>query len=191
MIDLTPATERTAALLSAVDDEYLDRPTPCPEMSVRTLLGHLHGSAVCFRDAAAKIEGPTTTTPPDPAAMVLPEDWRQAIPARLAELATAWQQPEAWTGMTWAGGQQMPGEVMGLVALDEVVLHGWDLAAATGQPYQPDEDAIAAAAGFCAQIPDQPEARDGLFGPRVDVGADASPLHRLLGLSGRDPAWRP
>ena len=30
--------------------------------------------------------------------------------------------------MTEAGGVTMPGEVTGLVALDEVVLHGWDLA---------------------------------------------------------------
>lgn len=34
-----------------------------------------------------------------------------------------------------AGGVDLPRQVAGLVALDEVVLHGWDVAKATGQPY--------------------------------------------------------
>ncbi len=65
----------------------------------------------------------------------LPEDWRASIPERLAELAEAWKAPEAWEGMSKAGGLEMPGAVTGLVANNEVVLHAWDLAVATGQPY--------------------------------------------------------
>ncbi len=37
--------------------------------------------------------------------------------------------------MTKAGGVDLPGEVAGLVALDELVVHGWDVARATGQAY--------------------------------------------------------
>ena len=37
--------------------------------------------------------------------------------------------------MSRAGGVDFPGEVAGMVALTEVVVHGWDLARATGQPY--------------------------------------------------------
>jgi hypothetical protein len=40
--------------------------------------------------------------------------------------------------MTEVGGNTLPGEVTGVVALDEVVLHGWDLARATGQDYRCD-----------------------------------------------------
>ncbi len=31
--------------------------------------------------------------------------------------------------------------------------------------------------------------REGLFGPVVDVPADAPLLDRVIGLSGRDPSW--
>jgi len=43
-------------------------------------------------------------------------------------LAGAWQEPDAWTGMTVAGPVEMPGEIAGLVALNELVIHGWDVA---------------------------------------------------------------
>ena len=41
--------------------------------------------------------------------------------------------------MTQAGGVDLPGEVAGLVALNELVVHGWDIATASGQDYRPDE----------------------------------------------------
>ena len=37
-----------------------------------------------------------------------------------------------------ARGVDFPGEVAGIVAMTEVVIHGWDLAAATGQAYDVD-----------------------------------------------------
>ncbi|QDP96600.1 TIGR03086 family protein [Microlunatus elymi] len=188
MIDLTPTTDRVSQLVAEVRDDQLDAPTPCPQMSVRVLLNHLHGLSIAFRDAARKIDGPTTSGAPDPTTTPLPEDWRDSIRAGLAELAAAWQDPSAWQGMSKAGGQQMPGEVTGLVALDEVTLHGWDLAAATGQSYEVEPEALNAVEQFCAQVPDDPD-RSGLFGPRVPVADDAPQLHRVLGLAGRDPDW--
>ena len=59
----------------------------------------------------------------------LGHDWRDRIPADVEALAVAWHDPAAWTGMTKAGPVEMPGEIGGLVALDEIVIHGWDLAA--------------------------------------------------------------
>ena len=83
----------------------------------------------------------------------------------------------------------MPAEVVGLVALDELVVHGWDLAAATGTPYEPAEPEIAAAAGFVTSFA---APRDGrLFGPVVPIPDRGTPLDHLLGLTGRDPDWQP
>lgn len=93
--------------------------------------------------------------------------------------------------MTRAGGLEMPGAAAAAVALDELVVHGWDLAVGTGQDFAPDPAALHAAEGFCASVPDAPEARQGLFGPRVAVPAGSTQLDRVLGLAGRDPAWRP
>ena len=50
--------------------------------------------------------------------------------------------------MTQAGPVDLPGDVAALVALDEVVVHGWDLARATDQPYEPGEAAALACLGF-------------------------------------------
>lgn len=188
-IDLTESTRRTAAVVRSTTEESLTAATPCEDMPVGRMLAHLYGLAIAFRDAARKIVGPTTTTPPDPEALILPADWRELIPARLEELAAAWNEPGSWSGTTTAGAVTMPAREAGLVALDEVVLHGWDLAVATGQDYDVEPSALDAVEGFCAAIPDDPGARNGLFGPRVAVPEDAGQLDRVLGLAGRDPRW--
>lgn len=190
MHDLTESATRVIAVVGGVRDDQLDLPTPSEGRSVAQLLGHLHGLAIAFRDAARKVDGPTTSTPPDAAVPELPAAWREEIPARLAELSIAWSDPEAWEGTTQAGGVTQPAAEAGLVALDEVVLHGWDLAVATDRPYAVDPATLAAVEEFCAAIPDDPAARQGLFGPRVPVDEDASQLDRVLGLSGRDPRWQ-
>jgi uncharacterized protein (TIGR03086 family) len=81
--------------------------------------------------------------------------------------------------------------VAGLVALDELVLHGWDVARASGQPYEVDPASLGAVHGFVAQFsgPGQEESRAGLFGPVVPVPDDAPLLDRVLGMAGRDPSW--
>jgi uncharacterized protein (TIGR03086 family) len=190
MIDLSESTRRTAAVVRGVSDDQLQAPTPCEAMPVGLLLAHLHGLSIAFRDAAYKVDGPTTNTPPDPARLELTGNWRELIPARLEELAAAWNETAAWTGTTRAGGLSLPAEQAGLVALDEVVLHGWDLAVATGQEYDVGPEALAAIEAFCAAIPDEPESRDGLFGPRVAVDEGATRFDHVLGLAGRDPGWR-
>lgn len=68
------------------------------------------------------------------------------------------------------------------------VLHGWDLAAATGQPYAVDDDAAAAALA-AAEVNAELFRRYKGFADPVPVPADGPVLDRTLGLSGRDPRW--
>ena len=189
MTDLTPTTDRTAAVVAALRDDDLDQPTPAG--SVHQVVQHVLGLAVAFRDAAAKLDGPITGTPPGPVDDPLPEGWRELAGTRLAELAEAWRAPDAWTGMTRAGGVDLPGEVAGLVALDEVLLHGWDLAVATGQDYAPSPTECDAVLPIVSPSPETPDGSDrgGLFGPVVAVPDGAGPFDRVLGLAGRDPHW--
>ena len=58
---------------------------------------------------------------------------------------------------------------MGCVAMSELVLHGWDLAKATGQPFTADESSLEAVHMFTAMMaePGQEAAREGLYGPVV------------------------
>ncbi len=188
-IDLGPATTRVAELVAGVAD--LDAPTPCTGTPIGGLLDHINLLSAAFASAARKDGEFGSTAPPEPDAANLPADWRTSIPQRLDELAAAWRAPGAWEGMTKAGGLDMPGEVAGVVALDEVVLHGWDLAQATGQAYDVDEETVTACLGFVSQFsgPGQEEMRGDAFAPVVAVPDDAPLLDRLVGLSGRDPAW--
>ena len=192
-VDLTPATRRLADLVGAIPDDMLDAPTPCPDYTVGDLVEHVGGAALAFTGAAAKDMGEVTATGPSGDASRLGDDWRTRIPRDLIGLAEAWRDPSAWTGMTRAGGIELPGEVAGLVALDEVVMHGWDIARAIGQDYECDLPSLEAVHGFVAQFsgPGQEAAREGLFGPVVEVPDDAPLLARVVGLAGRDPDWSP
>jgi uncharacterized protein (TIGR03086 family) len=112
---------------------------------------------------------------------------------QLTALAAAWRDPAAWVGMTQVGGIDLPAEAAATVALNELTVHGWDIARASGQPFDGDPAAVEAAIQFAAAMsaPDQQAGRARIFGPVVDVPADATLLGRLIGLSGRDPGWAP
>ncbi|MFF1920400.1 TIGR03086 family metal-binding protein [Streptomyces sp. NPDC058221] len=188
--DLAPAARQIAALLDAVDDTRLSGPTPCPGVTVGALLAHIGGLAVAFRDAARKELGPTTDTAPEVADMVLADGWRSTLPGALDGMVAAWRSPAAWQGMTRAGSVDLPGEIAGMVGLNELVLHGWDLARATGQPFGAEEPHLRSTLALLADLGDTPPA-GAPFGPPVPVPDDAPLLDRAVARSGRRPDWRP
>lgn len=187
MIDLTEACSHTSDVLVKVTDEQLALPTPCEKLRLDELVAHIGGLASAFAAAAAKEPGPLTDTPPTDGADI-DADWRTGYPERLAALATAWQDPDAWQGMTRAGGVELPAEVMGSVALAEVVIHGWDVARSIGLPYDSEPATVQACLAHLAQF--DAAGTDGMFGPAVPVASDAPAFDRVIALSGRDPAWR-
>ncbi len=190
-IDLGPASRQVADLVTAVTDDQLAAPTPCSAYSVGDLVDHVGGLSLAFTGAAVKETGGASSQGPVVDASRLGPDWRNRIPRDLDGLAVAWRDPDAWTGMTKAGGIDLPGAVAGVVALDELILHGWDIARATGQAYDPDPASLEAVHGFLAQFatPEQAAMRANIFGPIVAVPDDAPLLDKVLGLAGRDPAW--
>jgi uncharacterized protein (TIGR03086 family) len=192
--DLEPATQQLTALVHNLPDKMLDAPTPCPAFRVGDLVEHISGLALAFAAGAKKdTECDAANQAPSGNASRLADRWRDRIPQDLASLADAWRDPDAWTGITRVGGVDLPGEVAGLFALDEVVIHGWDLARASGQPYDADRGTLEALLPLLAQFatPGEEAAREGLFGPVVAIAPDAPLLDRVLGLTGRDPAWSP
>jgi uncharacterized protein (TIGR03086 family) len=187
-LDLGPTVAETSRVVAAVREDQLAGPTPCADTSVAGLLDHLHGLAVGLRLAAEK----RPTGAPSAAAESLPADWRTRIPRELDELATAWRDPAAWEGTSEPGGVPLPAAWAGRVSLNEVLVHGWDLAVATGLPYAPDPVAVEACVEYAHEFAAAaPEARDTIYGPVVPVPETAPAMDRLLGLAGRDPAWTP
>jgi len=192
MIDLAPTTRTVAELVAGVGGDQLDAPTPCAATSVGDLLDHVDSLALAFTAAARKTSLGASGPPPKPDAARLGTDWRERISGRLDDLAAAWKDGSAWEGMTEAGGLQLPGEVAGVIALNEVLVHGWDIAVAIGAPYACEPAQVEAAYGFVGETArHNPDGTPALFGPPVPV-PDAAPLfERLLGLTGRDPSWKP
>lgn len=196
-LDLDPPARRMAALLRGVTDDQLEAPTPCPDYTVGDLIDHIRGLTFAFTAAANKSAGTDTggedtaaSGPGEVSAANLPPDWRGSLPRQLDELVAAWKNPAAWEGSAQAGGVAMPADIMGAVALNELVIHGWDLARATGQPFDCDERSTEASSALMSPLA-AGDSGDGMFGPVVEVPDDAPLLHRAIGLSGRDPAWTP
>ncbi len=189
-IDVGPAAREMAALAGGVRDAALDSATPCERFALRDLLAHVIELSVGFQYAAHKLGENTERDPSEHGPGALPGDWRARLPRGLEELTEAWHFPEAWEGDTRVGGVSLTGAEAGLVLLNELVVHGWDIARATGQELVADEESLRTVHTFLAGFA-QEEGTQGIFGPIVHVPEDAPLLDQVVALTGRDPAWRP
>ncbi|MEO5709030.1 MAG: TIGR03086 family metal-binding protein [Nocardioidaceae bacterium] len=183
MFDLGPAADDLARIVDGVRDDQLDAPTPCEEWTLGGLLAHIHQFATVFTANASK-------SPPAPGDG-LPDDWRHVIPSRLGDLAQAWRDPSAWEGRVSAGGVEMSGEENAVVAIEELVVHAWDVARATGQDLDVTPETLDHVERFLEIFAGPLASGQGPYGPAVGTDEDASRLDRYLGAAGRDPAWSP
>ncbi|CAM5435000.1 hypothetical protein GCM10010329_52570 [Streptomyces spiroverticillatus] len=185
MIDLKPACRTMSAVLADISDAQLGLPTPCAEYGVGDLVDHVVGFTGAFTAVARKEDSPAPVDAPTAARLAA--DWRTTLPLRLRELGEAWDDPAAWEGTADAGvGLELPRAVWGRIALTELVVHGWDLAQATGRPFDLPEDTLHACFDHVSTFMDGAPV-EGLWGPPVEVAQDAPLLHRLLGATGRKP----
>jgi uncharacterized protein (TIGR03086 family) len=149
------------------------------------------GLSYAFTQAARKrtdtpsADGP----PPQPSAQHLTRHWRSRLPVLLEDLSSAWKDPASWSGTATAGGATMPATAMGTVAMNELVMHSWDLARATGQDYAADPRALEVLVEFLSQGP--AEGVPGMFGPRIPADPEDVLLEQALALAGRRARWRP
>lgn len=183
MFDLGSAAYDLSRLVSGVRDDDLLRVTPCADWTVSDLLAHVHVFATVFVANAQK------QAPSFPASLV--EDWRTAIPARLDELASAWRADSAWQGRVSVGGIEMAAADNAVVAIEELTVHGWDLARATGQELVVDDGRLHEIERFFDLFGSGTESGDGPFGPQATAPKDATLLQLTLARTGRDPLWTP
>jgi uncharacterized protein (TIGR03086 family) len=190
--DLAPAAQRLAELVTRVPDDELGRPTPCPAYKLGDLIEHIGTLARAFAASGAKTGGPILDQAPAGDASRLEPGWRERIPADLETLAATWARPEAWTGMTRIAGMDAPAEMVGITLADELAVHGWDVAQATGQPYDCDPEVLAAALSFLTRFtsPDAPAGPTVPFGPSRESPTDAPVLDQVVSLAGRELSWR-
>ena len=190
-VDIGPAARRLADLVTNLKDDALDRPTPCPAYSLGDVVDHVGGLALAFTAAGRKERNAYTEGGGAGDASRLGTRWRERIPRDLAALAQTWAEPGAWTGMTRIAGDDTPAEVVGLVLADELAVHGWDVARASGQAYACEPDILEAALRFLAMFasPEAPAGPEVAFGPARVLLEEAPLLDRVVGMAGRDPGW--
>lgn len=182
---LRPAAAEFLRVACAVPD--LTAPTPCAGYDVRGLLNHLLYWGP-WLIAAGRREDPPAPGGGEAEAGLVTDDWRAALEKQTETLVDVFGTPAAWTGTTALGAAPMPSAVVGAMVLGEFVLHGWDLARASGQELRCAPEAATAVHESAVAMGDQARSM-GVYGPAVPVAAGASPLERALGAAGRDPAW--
>jgi uncharacterized protein (TIGR03086 family) len=172
-------------VVAAIGSDQWSAPTPCGDWDVRGLLAHVVGGNRVFAAALrgvplAEARRALSGDPlgPDPAAA-----YRQAA----EEIAAALREPGALERPATVPFGTVPGAVALHLRIVEALVHGWDLARATGRTVSyPDdvvEQEIAFSREFLSRVPPgrQP------FGQSRPVADDAPPLDRLVALLGRDP----
>jgi uncharacterized protein (TIGR03086 family) len=186
--------------IGAVRPDQLDQPTPCTDMDVRTLLEHMVG--VLDRVAVlGRGEDPFTVPP---AAGMTDAGWREAWLAAAHRVQDAWADDaalERTIRLPWA---EMSGAVTLVSYAEEVTVHTWDLARATGQSPAWDDDVVAAsldlmrrllpaehrAEAFAASkqaLPAELRSVGDPFGEAVPVPDGAPAIDRLVAWTGRRP----
>jgi uncharacterized protein (TIGR03086 family) len=185
---LPTAAENAVRVVKGADGADLSAPTPCTDFDLRTLVNHYVGTT----QALARVGQRSPLDPDDPYGShhdASEGDWQRELSANLGALAEAWTSPDAWEGTVAMAGQPMPAPMIGEMALAEMLLHAWDLAAATGQSLVvPDK--IGRELRRSIEETAELGRSMGAYGVEVAVRAQASEFERALAASGRDPRWR-
>jgi uncharacterized protein (TIGR03086 family) len=156
-----------------ITPDQLDNQTPCEKFAVRDVLGHMIGGATMF---AAAFTGTAPGAAPD-------GDPLADFGPTLGGLVAAVSAPGALDQTVEAPFGPTPGDTFArFIALDGLV-HGWDMAVATGQSYEPSDALVAEVTAFATNALDP--LRDGdTFANATTPPAGASPIAQLAALSG-------
>jgi uncharacterized protein (TIGR03086 family) len=176
-----------AQVVGAVTEKQLHEPTPCTSYDVGQLRDHVLGWLTTFADGFADPDGQAPRASID--GYSAPADAAAEVRSAADRLGQALGQGAAARPLR-LGDSAMPGELaLGMILL-EYQVHGWDLARATGQPWSPPDAAVQASLAFApAMLTDDYQGDGKMFAEPVAVADTAPPFERLLGLTGRDPAW--
>jgi uncharacterized protein (TIGR03086 family) len=194
------ATTTATEVISAIRPGQFDNSSPCPGMDVRDLLGHL--VAVIGRVAAIG-RGLDPMAGADTVAVATDDAWGAVWRAAVDEADAAWRDEVALDRtvvLPWAtdtGANALLGYV------SEITVHTWDVAQATGQHPQWDDETAERAYGLMRQwLPGEHRAeifaevrkQMGLdaetpdpFAEVVPVPDDAPAIDRLVAWNGRRP----
>jgi len=180
MTEISDRYRRRAATMTdriaRVAEDGWDAATPCEGWTVTDLVQHLVDTTGMFLGFIGKDPpgGPSVTDDPVGAFAAA----RQAMQAALDEPATAGQGYDGLFGPT-----TLEQSVDGFLSVD-LVIHGWDLARATGQDEGMDPDDVRRVHEALQPMGDKLRS-PGAFGPEIEPPSGADAQTRLLCFLGR------
>lgn len=159
-----------------------DAPTPCAGWSVRQLVNHVAAEDLW---AVPLLAGSTIAEVGDRLdGDLLGDDPLASARAAAAEATAALRTDRETVHLSY--GEERTEEYLMQLATDHLV-HGWDLAAATGGQRALDDELVAAVGGWFGEREELYRSA-GLIGPRAAYDG-SQPAALLLSASGRDPDW--
>jgi uncharacterized protein (TIGR03086 family) len=168
------------ALVDGIRPDQLDNETACTSFTVTGVLEHMIGGATAFAPA---FRG--SPTPAEAASGSDGKGTHDRFHHAMAELVQAVRTPGAQDRTITAPFGEVPGHVFARFVAFDGLVHGWDLATATGQAYEPPEKLVGEVDAFARQAL-TPAMRDGdTFCDETNTPADASELVRLVAFTGR------
>ena len=180
LADLDRALAATEAVVAAVAADQWTAPTPCTELDARGVLNHLVRGNLLFvaiiRDESRPVPGEDH----------LGDGPLAAYQRAAAQLRQAFRGPGVLASVYEAPFGTAPGTALVHVRIAENLVHGWDLARATGQARGfPDDVAGQALARSRQRLTSRPEGPGAPFAAEVPVPPDALAIDRLAGFLGR------
>jgi uncharacterized protein (TIGR03086 family) len=179
--NLTPITAAEAAL--AVIQPILrnltaeDRPkqTPCTEFTCHELAEHLFGSLT----GVGAMAGATVVNPEE-------GSLENRVSVMAGQVIDAWRHVDLAGSVPGPGGAEMPASIGAVILPIELVLHGWDLAQASGQHLHISDELVDYVRSLAETVvPDGRRRR--AFAAEVTPGEDATAVDRLAAYTGRTP----
>ncbi|GAA0908767.1 TIGR03086 family metal-binding protein [Pseudonocardia zijingensis] len=172
------------ALVRGVRPEQLDLPTPCAELDVRALLAHLVATG---HRAAAVGRGEDPSSVPWSAPQAPGDDWGSAYVTAIDAARAAWRgSTDKLDRTVRAPFGEVPGRAALTAYTSETLVHGWDLAVATGQPEEADPAVVAPILAAMERfLPAEPRGGPVPFAAPVPPRAEAGPTERLAHWCGR------
>ena len=161
----------------AVPAEAWNNPSPCAGWTARDVVGHLTEWIPAFFGAHGVRFPAIPSVQTDPVGAW--ETVQRTISAALADPTMAAEQIET------PFGTQSLADTVDMIVTGDVFTHTWDLARATGQSDTLDADQLERMTAALGAMPEKGLRADGMFGPRIDVPADADSQTRFLGYVGR------
>jgi uncharacterized protein (TIGR03086 family) len=186
---LARALDATGRLVEAVAPEQWQLPTGCPEWTVRALLSHVVAGNRVFTGLLRGGPFPTAEQLQELRDNdQLGDDPVASYHAVGAVMQDAFSQPDVMDRPCASPFGAMPGVGLLHIRVTELLVHGWDIARATGQPADFPDDVVALELSIARpQFADRPPGGSRFAAPQP-VADDAPAIDQLAGLLGRDVA---